>query len=117
MGGNAGGGKQILEDFVKNYRNASYSCPANDAQGIQDAVWVQRRIELWGEGFSFFDILRLHKPIIRVGSTFDALYTFDIPADAPILLRLIPRTEIESNGAITHPDDNNSVAPTPQPVG
>jgi hypothetical protein len=117
MGGNAGGGKQILEEFVKNYRNTSYSCPASDAQGIQDAVWLQRRIELWGEGFSFFDILRLHKPIIRVGSTFDALYTFDIPADDPILLRLVPRTEIESNDAITHPDDNNAVAPTPKPVG
>jgi hypothetical protein len=116
MGGNAGTGKQILEDFVKTYRNASYTCPASDAQGIQDAVWMQRRIELWGEGFSFFDIMRLHKPIIRVGSTFASLFTFDIPADDPILLRLIPRTEIETNAAIKHPDDNNPIAPTPKPV-
>jgi hypothetical protein len=117
MGGNPAGGKQILENFVKTYRNASYTCPASDAQGIQEAVWIQRRIELWGEGFAFFDIMRLHKPIIRVGSTFDLIFTFDIPVDDPILLRLIPRTEIESNGAISHPGDNNPVAPVPQPMG
>jgi len=117
MSGNAGAGKQVLEDFVKNNRNGSYTCPASDSKGVQEAVWIQRRIELWGEGFAFFDIMRLHKPVIRVGSTFDPLFTFDIPADAPILLRLIPRTETETNDAIKHPDDNNPVAPTPKPVG
>ena len=117
MGGNAGSGRQILENFVRDYRNASYTCPASDPQGVQEAVWVQRRIELWGEGFAFFDIMRLHKPVIRVGSSFDPLFTFDIPADAPILLFMIPRTEIETNDAISHPQDNNEVAPTPRPVG
>ena len=30
-----------------------------------DEVYTQRRLELWGEGFSFFDHLRLKKDIIR----------------------------------------------------
>ena len=116
MSGNAGGGKQILEDFVKNYRNPGYTCPANDSQGIQEAVWIQRRIELWAEGFAFFDLMRLHKPVIRTGSSFDPLHTFDIQADNPILLFLIPRAEIETNDAIKHPQDNNPIVPVPKPV-
>jgi len=109
-------GKQILEDFVTTYRDASYTCSASSAQGVQDEVWLQRRIELWGEGFAFFDIMRLQKPIIRVGSNFPALYIFDVPANDPILLRLIPRIETEANAAINHPGDNNPVAPAPQPI-
>lgn len=30
-----------------------------------DEVWMQRRIELWGEGFSTFDLKRLGKGVIR----------------------------------------------------
>ena len=50
MAGNPAQGKQILENFVKTYRNPSYQCPANDAASMQEEVWHQRRIELWGEG-------------------------------------------------------------------
>ncbi len=62
MGGNPGTGKSVLENFVKTYRDPSYICPVSDAKGIQDEVWYQRRVELWGgEGFSLFDVKRLKK--------------------------------------------------------
>lgn len=59
MGGNLSGGKSTLENFVRTYRDPSFTSKANSAQDFQDEVWLQRRMELWGEGFSLFDILRL----------------------------------------------------------
>lgn len=44
MGGNIAGGKSLLEEFVKT-RQPDYVCDATDAKGIQDACWLQRRIE------------------------------------------------------------------------
>ena len=64
MGGNIAGGKSLLEEFVKT-RQPDYVCDATDAKGIQDACWLQRRIEFWGEGIAWFDLKRLKKPIIR----------------------------------------------------
>lgn len=52
MSGDLGGGKRILEDFVKNHRDPNYASKANSAAAFQDEVWMQRRIELWGEGFA-----------------------------------------------------------------
>jgi tetratricopeptide (TPR) repeat protein len=115
MNGDIAGGKQALEDFVKTYRNPQYSVSASSAQELQHAVWMQRRIELWGEGFAWFDLMRLHKPVIRIGSSWHADCTFNIAADAPILLWMIPQAETEANHAITHPADNNPIANTPTP--
>ena len=58
MAGNPGGGKKILEDFIKAYRDEEYTCAASSKEEVQDAVWLQRRIELWGEGFAFPDVTR-----------------------------------------------------------
>lgn len=58
-------GKQMLEDFMKTYRYATYSCNATDMDGIVEEIVFQKRIELWGEGQSFFDIKRLNYPVTR----------------------------------------------------
>lgn len=68
MAGDPAAGKSTLENFVRTYRDPSYSCPASSAEGVQNAVWVQRRIELWGEGISYFDLLRLRKGIDRAST-------------------------------------------------
>lgn len=65
MAGNLGAGQQILADFVKTYRDPSYTVSAPNATEFQNEVWLQRRIELWGEGFSMSDIMRLGKNIVR----------------------------------------------------
>lgn len=66
-----GRGVQLLTAFAKT-RDAKYEYGKhNDAYGntstsaFQNEVWWQRRVELWGEGFSTFDIKRLNKGIIR----------------------------------------------------
>ncbi len=114
MSGNTAEAKTIIDDFVRTNRNPSYIGAPADPQGLQDEIWMQRRIELWGEGFSFFDIMRLGKPIERTKngiSSFPDAWQFNIPAKSQILLYLIPQAEIEANQGINDSDNNPAVNP------
>lgn len=115
MSGNAATGATTLENFVKTYRNPEYQCRATSAEAVQDEVWLQRRIELWGEGLSYFDLMRLGKGIDRRGAGFPAAYVFNIPAGDGTLIYRIPQTEEEANALIT-PETNNPVCSIPTPV-
>lgn len=112
MGGNVEEGKRILEDFVRTYRDPSYTCNASTAEGVQDAVWFQRRVELWGEGFSFTDLLRLKKPLDRTGANYEVSVRFKLPAESPIFLYLIPEDEENHNEALV--GNNNPVVAVPK---
>lgn len=112
MGGNIEEGKRILENFVRTYRDPSYTCNATTAEGVQDAVWFQRRVELWGEGFSFTDLLRLKKPLDRTGANYEVSVRFNLPAESPIFLYLIPEDEENHNEALV--GNNNPVVAVPK---
>ncbi|PDP81434.1 RagB/SusD family nutrient uptake outer membrane protein [Prevotella intermedia] len=58
----AGTGIALLENFMKNYRDPSYTYTGTDAI---DEIIFQKRIELWGEGQSFFDIKRANLSVTR----------------------------------------------------
>lgn len=103
-----------LKTFVSTYRDPSFDVAA-DKDAVIDAVILQRRIELWGEGHSYFDILRLDKGLDRRGAGFDPKYVFNIAPDDPLLIFQIPKAEIEGNQALTDAD-NNPVGGTPEPV-
>lgn len=62
---NLADGIAALSDFVKTYRYQRYNFKATDLQAFRDEVWFQRRIELWGEGFSWFDLKRWNLPMER----------------------------------------------------
>lgn len=114
MSGQTGNAKNLLEDFVKTNRDPNYKCTASSAEALRDEIWFQRRIELWGEGFFYFDIMRLKKPVIRVEngvSSFPDAWRFNIPAEDPILLWLVPKSEIEANSGISEEDNNPKVDP------
>lgn len=114
MSGKEGEGKALLEGFIKTNRDEEYVLPAGN---FQDEVWKQRRIELWGEGFSFYDVMRLKKPIQRIEngvSTFADAFKFNIEAESAILLWLVPKAEIEANAGISEADNNEKVIP-PKP--
>ena len=103
--------KSTIEEFVNNYRwldaENPYVCPATTQQEMLDEVWFQRRIELWGEGFSYMDCLRLQKGIDRRGGDYSVdEAVFNIPANDPILIYPIPNKEIEGNPSITSADQN-----------
>lgn len=112
MGGNVEEGKRILENFVRTYRDPSYTCNATTEEGVQDAVWFQRRVELWGEGFSFTDLLRLKKPLDRTGANYEVSVRFNLPAESPIFLYLIPEDEENHNEALV--GNNNPVVAVPK---
>ncbi|WP_244964554.1 RagB/SusD family nutrient uptake outer membrane protein [Phocaeicola sartorii] len=101
-----------MENFVKNYRDPSYVCSASSAEALQDEIWFQRRVELWGEGFSFFDMMRLKKPMDRTGANYASNVAFNLPAESQIFLWLIPEDEINNNSGISK-DDNNPVVSVP----
>ena len=62
--GSPSAARTMLEDFVRTYRDPSYSSDAG-GRSLEDEIWFQRRVELWGEGFSNNDTRRLGKPLVR----------------------------------------------------
>jgi hypothetical protein len=73
----AGEGVALLEDFMTTYRDEAYTFPAT-ADAIDEIVF-QKRVELWGEGLSFFDIKRLNMSVNRgyVGTNFKSTARFN----------------------------------------
>lgn len=112
MAGNLSAGKATLDDFVQTYRDPAFSSKATSAQELQDEIWLQRRMEFWGEGYALFDILRLKKPIIRKGSNYAASVQFNLAPESQIMIYRIPQCEMETNAGITE-EDNNPAAPQP----
>ena len=102
--GSVAEGTKVLVDFVKTYRNPEYEL--SDGRTIEDEVWMQRRIELWGEGFATGDIKRLGKPIVRfhenqpLASNFPDAFKFNVKADDGWLNMRFPQTEKDNNKAI-----------------
>jgi hypothetical protein len=111
MAGNLSAGKQILEDFVKTYRDPSFVSTATSAEDFQNEVWLQRRIELWGEGFSMSDIMRLGKNVVRftpsITSNFPDAFKFNLASNDGWLLLRIPQRETNNNRGIPLSANNN----------
>ena len=96
-------GKAVLEDFVRTYRDPSYSADAS-GRTLEDEIWFQRRVELWGEGFSNPDTRRLNKPLVRfhegAASNVPAAFRFNMPADDGWWLMRFTSSEKNTNLAI-----------------
>ena len=118
MSGREAEGRQVLEDFVRNYRDPEYTCTASTPEQLQTEIWKQRRIELWGEGFSMYDIMRLNKPMVRIhgSSTYNwpDAYAFNIEPNDPYLLLRFPLQETNSNTAIPATENTGGTAPQPR---
>ncbi|HAE24870.1 MAG TPA: RagB/SusD family nutrient uptake outer membrane protein [Prevotellaceae bacterium] len=73
-----------------------------------EEVYLQRRIELWGEGFTYFDLKRLNKGIDRnyEGNNYPAGYKLTVPAHSVLWTYQIPLTEIQENFNISEDDQN-----------
>lgn len=57
-------GKELLTAFMKT-RDPQYSFAGTSTQEVVDECFLQKRIELFGEGQIFFDYKRLNKPVDR----------------------------------------------------
>jgi hypothetical protein len=114
MGGNPSGAAEMLQEFINQYRDEDYVCNATTAEDVRNAVWWQRRVELWGEGFALFDILRFNKGVDRRGeNNFEKSVRYNILPGNPNLIFRIPQSEVESNLGIDE-SDNNPSAELPQ---
>lgn len=103
--------KEVLTNFVKTYRDPSYTIP--NTRTLEDEIWFQRRVELWGEGFYTADARRLGKDIVRfhgAGTTnFADAFTFNIQNNDGWLNLRFPQSETNTNKAIV----NNSEGSQP----
>ena len=114
--GQTSAGVAVLEDFVQTYRDPSYTVNAG-GRTLEDEIWFQRRVELWGEGFSNGDTRRLNKPLVRfhgqaegtassatgeaVASNVPAAFRFNMAANDPWWLMRFTSAELNTNLAIT----------------
>jgi len=105
-------GKQLIEDFMKLYRYPTYSCRGISQEEVIDEIFLQKRIELWGEGQIFFDYKRLDKPVVRAyeGTNFATATLFNTTRRPAWMNIVIVNTEGTSNLAVK--DYNN-----PDPSG
>lgn len=101
--GAEGAARDLLENFVRNYRDPSYSASAS-GRSLTDEIWFQRRVELWGEGFSNSDTRRLNKPLVRfhdgAESNVPAAFRFNMTADDGWWLMRFTSSELNTNLAI-----------------
>jgi len=116
---NAANGKALLENFMKTYRYASYTCPANDTEGVVNEIFLQKRVELWGEGTSYFDYKRLNKPVTRgyVGTNFPDARRFNTTTRPAWMNFCIVQTEENNNEALkgfNNPDPSGLYTPWKQ---
>lgn len=58
---------QALYNLVIS-RDDAYTLSSNTGAALINEIMVQRRIELWGEGFRWYDLKRLNLPLDRTGS-------------------------------------------------
>jgi hypothetical protein len=106
-GGDEAGAKQLLFDLVSP-RDPNYALSANSGQALYDEIYLQRRIELWGEGFAWYDQKRLGVDLERdyAGSNHTALGNFNWAYNANEMLFQIPEDELNANDMINEADQN-----------
>ena len=107
-------GKLVLQNFVANNRNPLFLSTATNVEDFENEVWLQRRIELWGEGFAMADVMRLGKNVVRYRPGQDTnvpeTYRFNIAADNPWMLLRFVQAETTNNIGVV----NNEGGTQPQ---
>lgn len=105
--GDDNGAADILYDLVST-RDSSYTKSTNKGQVLINEILLQRRIELWGEGFAWFDMKRTKTPLVRTypGSNHPLFGEKNFSPTANEFLFQIPEKEIINNNDISPGDQN-----------
>lgn len=112
----AGSGAALLTSFMKQYRDPNYTFTDQGFGAVEEIVF-QKRVELWGEGQTFFDIKRLDMSVTRgykgtnCTDTRSCLNTNGRPAWMNVVM---VRTESNNNHALegmNNPDPSNLYTP------
>ena len=110
-------GAKLLTEFMKSYRDPNYSTKKTSTDDVVEEIVFQKRVELWGEGQTFFDIKRLNYSVTRgypgtnCGDELSRLNTKGRPAWMNLVLI---RTEANNNKALVgknNPDPSDLYTP------
>lgn len=99
---------ECLKELNKN-RNENYTIAATSGEALLDEIKINRRIELWGEGHSWFDLKRWNEPMQRRAWVAGDMNSNNIPVKYAIERETsayhgwryaIPQNETQYNSAI-----------------
>ena len=95
-------GKQLVESFMTTYRDPEYTCNVSSTDDVVEEIVFQKRVELWGEGQTFFDIKRLNYSVTRAydGSLFEPLSRYNTNGRPAWMNIVITRNEMMNNYAL-----------------
>ncbi|WP_288369629.1 RagB/SusD family nutrient uptake outer membrane protein [uncultured Algoriphagus sp.] len=97
--GNDSQAAQVLFSFASQ-RDPEYTLTTNTGEALIEEIMIQRRIELWGEGFRFYDLKRLNLPLDRTGANHVETVInskFEEPAGTSNWQFKIPISELNAN--------------------
>jgi hypothetical protein len=101
-GNNAGAAAALLPLAVN--RDPQYRSSTNTGAALITEIMNQRWVELWGEGFRFYDLKRTNSALDRTGANHNSTFTTGVNSVAANDIRwqfLIPQDEIvNSNGVV-----------------
>jgi hypothetical protein len=108
----AGYGSSLLTSFMKNYRDPNYKCTVSSPDDVIEEIIFQKRVELWGEGQSYFDIKRLNYSVTRNydGTNFSGDRLINTNGRPAWMNFVMLRFEGDNNAAVTdwnNPDTDN----------
>lgn len=92
-------GKTQVAKEVLNTLQTTRGAAVTEATGqseLIDAILLERRKEMWGEGIDLFDILRLQLPVVRTVAQ-GHFRDINIPANSNKLIMMIPEKEVINN--------------------
>ena len=97
--GNSPAAANALYQLAKK-RDAAYVLSTKTGNALMDEILTQRRIELWGEGFRFYDLKRLNLPLDRHRHPFLPTYQKNVPAGDIKWQFVIPQSEIDATSGV-----------------
>lgn len=109
-------GKQLVESFMKTYRDPNYTCSASSTDDVVEEIVFQKRVELWGEGQTFFDIKRLNYSVTRgyPGTNWYSLVRLNTNGRPAWMNFVLIRTEANNNQGVVgmnNPDPSDLYTP------
>lgn len=95
-------GVALVNNFMQTYRDANYNCKATSTDDVVEEIVFQKRVELWGEGQTFFDIKRLNMSVTRNydGTNFQEGCRFNTTGRPAWTNYVMIRTEGNNNAAV-----------------
>lgn len=88
---------------LQSKRDPNVQKTSRKGNELIELILLERRKELWAEGFGLFDLLRNQKPLVREG---DHQSMKNFPANAWKFIFQIPQSELDVNKGILLEDQN-----------